>query len=100
MVLYHIGKRFPRLKEWFSKCCTSCKKGHNFKKRVEKVFVQNRDSTMPERGDDVDVDTQTAYDTEINYTMRRPAVTFSQFREPCLEQSGSIEIITVPAPIN
>ena len=98
MVLYHIGKRFPRLKEWFSKCFTSRNKGP---KKVEKVFVQNRESTPPaERNADVDGDSVIAYGAAANYRVRQHAATFSQLREPCMEQSGTIEIVAIPFSIN
>ena len=100
MMLHHIGKRFPRLKQSFFKCYTSCRKGRRFSKKIEKVVIRNttlreslNGSTQPiAHGRKVPTNSYKQQRTQVP----KP-VTFSTFRESCLEEDGTIEIITVPS---
>ena len=107
MIVYHIGKRFPRLKEWFSKCYEGCRRRHKARK-VERVFVQTGQSeTTDQEFENIDTperDTltvhRTAYGAGItaskSHTPQAP--TFSELREPLLELEGTFEIVTLPPP--
>ena len=103
MISYHIGKRFPRLKEWFSKCYRGCRRRRKTHK-VEKVFVHTGQTEDPDLERE-DIDGQetftrthpTAYGASI--TAGTPAATtFSELREPLLELEGTFEIVTLPPP--
>ena len=99
VISYHIGKRFPRLKLWFSKCFSACRRGRKTHK-VEKVFVQTSQTgeTTWEEREDFDGQGTYTQTQSISHSKPQSVTTFSELREPLLELEGTFEIVTLPSP--
>ena len=98
---YHLGLRFPRLKECFKKCCR-----RKADYEPEKVFVPQTEAPDHVHNEGqissgyVMVNHSGKNGTQVtSKESNARTVNFTELREPLLEDAGSIEIITVPATL-